>query len=493
MTRLVLAAFLLGALAAIGEPRAAVAAEGDGGDPAVAPAASAAATVALAPVKDKASSVALAPLVPTLPERPTGERGIGTPGRPGLLRPGGLALPIAETLATQLVIMEWNRRVGEASWANVSFDSVGRNLRSGWELDHDQFWVNQFGHPYQGTWSFTAARSTGLGFWTSTPFTIGASALWEYAGETTLPSVNDQVTTSVSGIVFGEILYRFAGALRAEGGVWREIAASVLAPMGAINHQLLGTSQQIAAPPSRWRLALGGAEVPSASGALQPVPYGGLSFTYGLPGSPGLEIDRPFDHFAIDVGWTAAADPAATVLARGLVAGTTFDGGLARGVYGAFLSFDFDTPPGHRISTSAIGFGGSGRAELGGGFALEGDAVASAVLLGAGGTVGRGPDGLGRDYRFGPGQQALLAMRILAGSRASAGLSVRQYLLFAADGDTGTEQLLHGTAGAELRLVGATGIGVEVSRYLRRAELSGATVRQADSIFRVYLLVLGGA
>ena len=63
----------------------------------------------------------------------------------------------------------------------------------------------------------------------------------------------------------------------------------------------------------------------------------------------------------------------------------------------------------------------------------------------------------------------------------------------AADGDRGTEQLLHGTASARLRVVGDSGIGVEVSRYLRRAEVGGEIVREADSVVRFYLMLLGGA
>jgi hypothetical protein len=472
---------LLGAaLAAVVGARAAADASGGG-----------AAALSAMPTAKQTSTVALAPRAPALPDRPSADAVPRPAPAAGLLRPGGLALPLAETLATNLVVMQWNRSVGEAPWADVSVASVGRNLRSAWVLDDDQFWVNQFGHPYQGTWSFTAARSSGLGFWGSAPFTFGASALWELAGETTAPSLNDQVTTTVSGVLFGEILYRLSGALRADGGGWREVFASVLAPMGAVNHRLLGTSQAIGAPPSRWQVAIGAAGTPGPAGLRQELGYGALAFTYGVPGSAGLEIEHPLDHFTLEASWTAAADPAATVLARGLVAGSTFDASAARGLWGAFLSFDLDTTPGHRVSTSALGFGGSASAELGGGLALEADAIASAVLLGAGGKVSS-PDGLGRDYRFGPGEQALLAVR-LAGSRLSAGVSVRQYLLFAADGDSGTEQLLHGTASARLRLVGDGGIGVEVSRYLRRAEIGGETVRQADSVVRLYLVVLGGA
>jgi Domain of unknown function (DUF3943) len=431
------------------------------------------------------------PPPPPLDEGPRGDEAVGRPVSGGRR----LAVPAAETVATQLVMMEWSRWVGIAPWSHVTADSVERNLNGRWVLDRDGFYVNQFGHPYQGTFPFTAARSAGLGFWGSAPFTVGASLLWEVAGETTAPSLNDQVTTTVSGIVLGEMLYRFAGALYGEGGAFNEALAFLLAPWGAVNHRVLGTAQVVHAPPSRWQLAAGGATYtgPGPSGGGTPLPWGGLSILYGVPGREGLELDDPFDHFSLETSWTASEQPAATVLARGVLAGTTFDADVAAGLYGLYLSFDLDTPPGHRISTTALGFGGSARRDLGRGLALEGDAIASAVLLGAAGAVDRGPDGQGRDYRFGPGQQALLAVRLLAGKRASAGLSLRQYLLFASDGEPGSELLLHGAATASIRLVGPAGVGVELARYLRRAEIGPATVSQADTAVRVYLVVGGGA
>lgn len=412
------------------------------------------------------------------------------PARSGVAR---LTVPIAETMATTLVILEWNRWVGQAPWADVTPGSVRRNLDSRWVLDHDDFWVNQVGHPYQGTWSFTAARSSGLGFWASAPFAFGASALWELAGETEPPSINDQVTTTVAGIVLGEVLHRFAGALRAEGGAWREVAAGVLEPMGALNGRLVGPADAQRAPPSRWRLGLGAAlPADGAPGQRRPMADTSLSITWGVAGSEGLAIRRPFDHFVLDFDWTAASDPVATVRVRGLVAGTTFEAGPARGLFGAFLSFDFATPPGERISTSALGFGGSAATDLGGGLALEGDAIASVILLGAGGSV-PSADGLDRNYRFGPGQQGLLGLRLVYGTRARAEVAVRQYLLLSAESPGGDELIVHGTASAVLRIAGPHGLGIETTRLLRRADVAGDAVRNADSILRVYYTLLGGS
>ena len=406
---------------------------------------------------------------------------------PATAGPAPLLVPIGETLATQLVMMEWSRHVMRPYWSDVTLRSVERNLRGGWELDGDPFWANQVGHVYQGTFPYIAARSSGYGFWASAPFAFAGSALWEVAGETQPPSVNDQVTTTLSGIVIGEILYRFAGALRAEGGAWNDLFASILAPVGALNHQLVGTSQIVQPPQSSWQLALGGL---AYSGPEPPggptLPYLGLSFTYGLPWSPALALEQPFDHFTVEASTSTSRSPIATVFARGLVAGATFGSEESRGLYGAFLSYDVDTPPGHRFSTSAIGFGASAGTALASGVRVDWDAVASAVVLGAGGTSpAQYPDG--RDYRFGPGEQALVAVRIHAGDRATAGISLRQYLLFVASGGSGSESLLRTSASATLRLVGRTGIGVEVTRYDRDAEVSGDRLRQGDSLVRMFV------
>src|SRR5690606_34554560 len=64
-----------------------------------------------------------------------------------------------------LTIWGFDRFVLDASYARISPTSIAQNLSGGWTIDQDSFEVNQFGHPYQGALSFTAARSAGVGFW----------------------------------------------------------------------------------------------------------------------------------------------------------------------------------------------------------------------------------------------------------------------------------------------------------------------------------------
>ncbi|BDG02018.1 DUF3943 domain-containing protein [Anaeromyxobacter oryzae] len=406
-----------------------------------------------------------------------------------------LAVAISEAAAVQVSMMAWNRWVGAAPWAKISGDSIRNNLRSAWVLDGDTFWVNQFGHAYQGTWTYGAARSAGLGFWTSAAFPVVQSAIWELTGETTPPSVNDQITTSVSGVVLGEALWRFAEALRADGGTVNEVLAGVLSPMSAINAHVLGRTDR--PPPSaRWVLELGGiaGDAPRANWPTSNPPraYAGIDFTWGLPGDPDLTLDEPFDHFVLEASYGAAADPVATIRARGLLVGERLEPQQdVRGLWGLFLSYDFDTTGPYRISTAAVGVGTSGRAELAPHLALEATGIASAVLMGAAGHVPSLPEG--RDYRFGPGEQLLLDVRLRADPRVSGGVTFRQYLLVGDGPGNGTELVLEATAGILFRIAGPHAIGAEATRYHHRGQDgAGPMATDGGTALRVYYAIASG-
>ena len=108
-----------------------------------------------------------------------------------------------------------------------------------WGYDNDTFPVNQVGHPYQGTIYYGFARSAGLNFWESLGYTFLGSFLWETGGETTHPSVNDQVASGIAGGFFGEALFRMASLLLEGGGgkpgLWRELRAAVISPPTGFN------------------------------------------------------------------------------------------------------------------------------------------------------------------------------------------------------------------------------------------------------------------
>jgi hypothetical protein len=94
------------------------------------------------------------------------------------------------------------------SWAQTTPDSILENLTSPWVWDTDEFFVNQFGHPYQGSTYHSAARSNGFNFYEATLFDAFGSITWELFCEVNTPSINDFICTTLGGASLGEMLHR---------------------------------------------------------------------------------------------------------------------------------------------------------------------------------------------------------------------------------------------------------------------------------------------
>ena len=85
--------------------------------------------------------------------------------------------------------------------------------------------MNQFAHPYQGSMYHGFARSAGLNYWESLLYDNAGSFLWETGGETTHPSINDQIASGIGGSFFGEALFRMASlVLEGDGEQTRVLA-----------------------------------------------------------------------------------------------------------------------------------------------------------------------------------------------------------------------------------------------------------------------------
>ena len=98
----------------------------------------------------------------------------------------------------------WTRYSEGHKVFSVTPSTAWRHLTKGpWGFDGDSFQVNQIQHPYQGAVYQGFARSAGLGFWESAAYTFLGSFLWEVAGETTKPSINDQVASGIGGSSWG--------------------------------------------------------------------------------------------------------------------------------------------------------------------------------------------------------------------------------------------------------------------------------------------------
>jgi hypothetical protein len=182
------------------------------------------------------------------------------------------------------------------------------NLKHGFVFDDNNFKINQFGHPYQGALYFSAGRANGLNYWESSVLAALGSFTWECCGETNRASMNDFYSTTMGGMVIGEIQYRMAALVldntATDGRTAREVAAMVIDPVGGFFRILHGDWGRVYENrPDRRPDVLGmslhaGALWRGAAGTLKEAsafPYVELDFGYGdLIRTPSR---KPFDAF----------------------------------------------------------------------------------------------------------------------------------------------------------------------------------------------------
>jgi hypothetical protein len=145
--------------------------------------------------------------------------------KPGL---GGFFLATSENVLSNTLLYLANRYIAKEAWAQIDADSIRDNFTGSWEWDHDEYFTNQFGHPYQGAFYHTAARSNGFGFYQAALFDMFGSLSWELVLETNKPSINDFICTTLGGMALGEMFHRL---------YYESIgpASVVLSPLDALN------------------------------------------------------------------------------------------------------------------------------------------------------------------------------------------------------------------------------------------------------------------
>ena len=152
------------------------------------------------------------------------------------------AIPAAEIVGFEFLLNQFDRHVLGTDFASNA-STIRRNLHSSWVVDRDPFTVNQLGHPYAGSMYQGFARASGLNYWEALGYTFAGSALWEIAGERSLPSRNDQISTGIGGSFLGEILFRLANLTLEHENIppfWRETAAALISPPVGFNRLAFG-------------------------------------------------------------------------------------------------------------------------------------------------------------------------------------------------------------------------------------------------------------
>jgi hypothetical protein len=130
-----------------------------------------------------------------------------------------------------------------SNWCRPNAYSYRENMKTAFTkppvIDHDNWYINYLGHPYQGACAYNAVRSQGAKFWQAGLFALGHSMAWEYLIESgnERPSVQDIIVTPVVGSLVGELIHQATLGMAKKGFTWYEgIFVCVFNPMFAINN-----------------------------------------------------------------------------------------------------------------------------------------------------------------------------------------------------------------------------------------------------------------
>ena len=414
------------------------------------------------------------------------------PPRETVAIPKNYFVPLFDVVVFDTLLNRFNYRFIDQGAYGVSMSSIRRNLRSRWVLDNDPFSINQFLHPYQGSMYFGFARSTGLNYWESLAYTFAGSALWEIAGETTLPSRNDQIATGIGGTFLGEPLFRLASRLLERtdhlSGFARELSAAVISPATGFNRLAYGSRFRDVFPshdpPSFTRIQFGMMGTASVQRTLtqsitRNEAVADFSSAYGLPGDSAYGYHRPFDYFNFQFT-SSTGSRFENIFTRGLLVGTTYgqDASRVRGIWGLYGTYDYVAPQVFRVSSTALALGTTLQRKIGGAGALQ-----STLLAGVGYGAGGGAGGENsNDYHFGLTPQWLADIRVIPKDRVAFDVTLRDYYVsrLASVTHQGSEHIARADALISVRLKGRHGAS---ARYIwSRRIASGPDSSQASIV-----------
>jgi len=216
-------------------------------------------------------------------------------------------------VTTSNVVLNYGNRLANAHFANMTFKAIWDNIYADpdwiWE-NGDRFHINQIGHAYLGAVYYASARVNGFNFYQSMPYVFIGAAMWELIFEPG-PGYNDVVSTTVSGIALGEMLFRLFLEADSKPGFGAKVGGFFLSPSAS--------QSKIYNRPVRERgggniydlsLRFGGeksfASFPGHEQQERSWKYpGGLIDVDAVYGNPFLQQSRkPYDHFELFAGFS---------------------------------------------------------------------------------------------------------------------------------------------------------------------------------------------
>lgn len=390
------------------------------------------------------------------------------------------------------IIWQYDWLIDKETVYRVTGRDVVNNHIGGFPLDTDNLDANFFGHAFDGAMYLGAARSTGLGFWETTPYVVGGSLMWEMISENQKPSTNDMISTSLGGIAFGEVLYRLSSLTLDDSRsgfarFTREVAGFLVAPPRGAYRLAAGEAWADGAPPIARHarvVAHAGLDRVSAGTVTSAGSYA-PSFVLAVDAEHGDLLPAPskttipaYDFFDFYAGGIITSQPTSGFelesfgLLHGWSSDVSNDEGAFRdnNVLGFFQSVNYEGA--NSIEFGALGLGLGDALVLRGGprkrlrIALDVEWVPLAGMTSTVnpyvGTKER------RNYNFSTGASLGLGVRWDIGRVGQLGLSAREYGTTVVDGIRGQELFGYARAWYEVEAVrDLLGVGI-APKFLHR-------------------------
>ena len=235
-----------------------------------------------------------------------------------------MALPVkkrywqaaAEVTGINIGVQLFDRYALNSDFVQTTLRTLKRNFTDGMVWDNDFFITNMFAHPYHGNLYFNAARTNGLSFWESAPYSLVGSAMWEFLGETEPPAINDIIATSCGGWAIGEMTHRLSHTIlddrdRGFPRFVREAAAAIINPIQGLHRIISGDAWRVKNRNYRYHdfskipvdasISVGWRYLADDGALFRGIhaPYINLTLTYGTS-VDGDKHTTPYDFFDIE-------------------------------------------------------------------------------------------------------------------------------------------------------------------------------------------------
>ena len=281
------------------------------------------------------------------------------------------AIIMLEVMGLNVFVWAWDYFILEKGYAKINPDIWIRNLREGWKWDHNHWAINFYGHPYQGSMYYNAARSGGYGFYRSLLWTALGSFTWDMFAETEYPAPNDLISTTIGGSMYGEVLYRLSRLIYNTKEVpwYRQIPAFALGSAGYLQRKAFGNRDHLTGfVPIELSIAIGnGARFGSdyrfgktSADRLDEEWNDQYGFLVGRLeyGKPYTIVKQPFDYFSVDALWEAGLEGA--VLQLDIMGKLMNTGVHGKGHWLDFsITLAYDSFYGDLATVSTISLGGA--------------------------------------------------------------------------------------------------------------------------------------